>query len=111
MARRAARPALTADQTADAERLHATLLVAVAPDLQLIAETLAATTDATLFGATEFVLRDLVRGLAAKALDALADREKNALPAAAAAARPAPRPPSTSGCRAAPPSPYSARSA
>ena len=47
MARLAPRPALTAD----ADRLHAALLRAAAGDLRHLAETLAATTDETIFGA------------------------------------------------------------
>ncbi len=112
MARRPSRPTLTADQKADADRLHAAFLAAAADDLRLLAETLAATTDETLFGANEFAVRDLAHALAAKALEVtLADREKKAPPAAASVAPPVPRPPSTNGGKGVPPSPSSARSA
>ena len=50
---------------------------AAAGDLRALAERLAATTDGTIFGATEFVVRDLVPGIGAKAVPAaLADRGK-----------------------------------
>ena len=111
-ARRDARPALTADQQADAARLHAALLEAAAGALRGLAETLAATADETIFGATEFVVRDLVLGLGAKAVEAaLADRAKKATTGAAAGARPATARPSSSGGSGGPPSPFSARSA
>ena len=77
MARRAPRPALTAEQAADADRLHATLVHAAAADLRHLAEQLAATTDETIFGANEFVVRDILLGISAKAVEvALAGREK-----------------------------------
>ena len=59
MARRTPRPALTAEQLADA----------LAGELDELARTLAATTDATLFGANEFAVRDLVLRLGAKAIE------------------------------------------
>ena len=50
---------------------------AAAGDLRQLAETLAATADETIFGVTAFVVRDLVPGIAAKAVPAaLADRGK-----------------------------------
>lgn len=112
MARRIPRPQLTADQRADADRIHAALLEATAGDLRALADTLAATTDATIFGATEFVVRDVVLGIGAKAVQAaLADRAKKATTGAAALAPPALGRPSSSGGSPAPSSPCSARSA
>lgn len=112
MARRPARPALTAEQKADADRLHAALLEAAAGDLRTLAETLAATTDETIFGATEFVVRDLVLGIGAKAVQAaLADRAKKVATGAVAGAPPVPERPSSSGGSPAPSSPSSAPSA
>ena len=60
MALRPARPVLTPDQKADADRIHAALLEAAAGDLRQLPETLAATTDRTIFGATAFAVRDLL---------------------------------------------------
>ena len=98
-----ARPVLTADQTADADRIRAALLEAAAGDLRQLAETLAAATDETTFGATEFVGRDLVLGIGAKENQAAGRRpRKKATTVAAAGARPATNPPSSSGFRAAP---------
>lgn len=106
MARRPPRPVLTADQQADADRLRRQLADALAGDLDELAATLAATTDATLFGATEFAVRDLVLRLGAKAVQvAAADRAKKATTAAAGAAPPAPGRPSSNGGSPAPSSP------
>ena len=102
MARHPARPVLTADQASDAERIHAALMEAATGDLRQLAETLAATTDETTFGATEFVVRDWVLRIGAKAIRAAATgREKKVTTGAAATARPATKPPSSSGGRAA----------
>ena len=111
MARRAPRPDLAAEQSVDADRLHMALLHAVAGALRALAEALAAATDGTIFGATEFVVRDSVLGIGAKAVEvALADRAEKVVTAAASAAPPAPRPPGIRGGSPAPPSPSSARS-
>lgn len=112
MARRPARPALTTDQQADAERLRRQWTDALAGDLDELAATLAAATDATLFGATEFAVRDLVLRLGAKAVEvAAADRAKKVTTGAAARARPATGRPSSSGGSGGSSSPSSARSA
>jgi len=50
----------TAEQQAEAERIHAALLAAAADDLRELADTLARTTDATIFGANEYAVRDIV---------------------------------------------------
>ncbi len=69
MARRTPRPALTAEQLADAERLRQRFPDALAGELDELARTLAATTGETLFGANEFAVRDLVLRLGAKAIE------------------------------------------
>lgn len=68
---------LTPEQRAEADRIHATLSAAASTDLRALAEQLATTTDRTIFGANEFVIRDLVLGIGAKAIEAaLAERKK-----------------------------------
>ena len=109
MPRRPARPILTAEQSADADRIHAALLHAAAGDLRHLAEQLAATTDKTIFGANEFAVRDIALGLAAKALQVAADdRAKKVTTGAVAPAPPAPARPSSHGGKPAPSSPSSA---
>ena len=109
MARRAPRPTLTADRRADAERLRRQLADALAGELDQLAEQLASTTDATLFGANEFAVRDIVLRLGAKAVQvAAADRAKKATTGAVAGAPRAAEPPSSSGGSLAPSSPSSA---
>lgn len=77
MASRLPRPELSADQQAEAERLKAAILDAAADDIRTLAETLAQTTDATIFGANEFVVRDIVHRIGAKAVEtALRERKK-----------------------------------
>ena len=111
MPRRPARPILTAEQSADADRIHAALLHAAAGDLRHLAEQLASTTDATIFGANEFVVRDIVLGIGAKAVEAaLADRAKKVTTGAVAGAPPATVRPSSSAGSPAPSSPSSATS-
>ena len=104
MARRTSRPVLTADQQADAERLRRQRSDA-------LAEQLAATTDATLFGTNEFAVREIVLRLGAKAVELAADRAKKVTTGAVALAPPAPERPSSSGGSGGPSSPSSARSA
>jgi hypothetical protein len=92
------REELTAEQKAEADRIHAALVAAAAADLRALAETLAGTTDATLFGATEFTVRDIVLRVGAKALEAaLAERKKRGTTGPVAPARTAPRRPGSSG--------------
>lgn len=68
---------LTPDQQADADRIQAALLSAAATDLRALAELLATQDDRTLFGATEFAVRDIVLRVGAKALEAaLAERKR-----------------------------------
>ena len=76
MARRTPRPELTAVQQAEAERLLVGLRQAADADLRALAERLAATTDETVFGATEFAVRDVVLRVGAAALETvLAERK------------------------------------
>src|SRR4051812_1995632 len=67
---------LTPDQHAEADRIHAALLAAAAGDLRELADTLARTTDATIFGATEFTVRDIVLRVGAKAVEAALQRRQ-----------------------------------
>lgn len=80
MARRtknADHPELTPAQKAEADRLHAAMLEATAGDLRELAELLATTNDANIFGATEFTVRDIVMRVGAKAIQtALEERKK-----------------------------------
>ena len=87
--RRTARPdPLTADQEAEADRIHAALVAAAAEDLRELADTLARTTDATIFGANEFTVRDIVLRVGAKALEAaLQERQKGGTAGRAGPAR------------------------
>jgi hypothetical protein len=88
---------LTPDQQADADRIHAALLSAAATDLRALAELLATQDDRTMFGATEFAVRDIVLRVGAKAIEAaLAERKKGGTTAAPAPARTARKQPSSS---------------
>lgn len=99
MARRTTRPELTAEQRAEADRIHAALLHAADGDLRELAELLASKDDTSTFGATEFAVRDIVLRVGAKAVEtALAERKKGGTTGAAAPARGAAgRPGSTAG--------------
>jgi hypothetical protein len=94
------RPDLTPDQQADADRIHAALMSAAATDLRQLAELLATKDDRTMFGATEFAVRDIVLRVGAKAVEAaLSGRKKGGTTGPAGPARGAPRPPSSSAGR------------
>ncbi len=94
------RPDLTPVQRADADALRQHLMAAVAADIDALAELLATKTDRDLFGATEFQVRDAVRVIGAKALQAAADlRKKRATTGRPGPAPVAGRPPSSSGGR------------
>lgn len=98
MARRTTRPELTADQQAEADRIHAAMLHAAAGDLRELAELLASKDDSNTFGATEFAVRDIVLRVGAKAVEtALAERKKGGTTGAAEPAPPVTRRPSSSG--------------
>ena len=66
----------TPEQLANAAALHAGLMEAVGDDLAALSALLATKTDATLFGETEFQVRDLVHAIGAKAIQAAADAQK-----------------------------------
>ena len=94
------RPDLTPEQQADADRLHAALVSAAATDLRELAELLATKDDRTMFGATEFAVRDIVLRVGAKAVEAaLAGRKKGGTTGPAAPARGARRRPGSSAGR------------
>jgi len=77
MPRRTNRPALTTEQQAEAERIRQPLPEASDDDLRELAELLATKDDATIFGATEFAVRDIVHRIGAKAIQtALEGRKK-----------------------------------
>lgn len=81
MARRAprdTRPELTAEQKAEADRIHAAMLQAAESDLRELAELLASKNDSNIFGATEFTVRDIVLRVGATAIaTALEERKKS----------------------------------
>ena len=94
---RATRPELTAEQQAEADRIHAAMLEAAADDLRELAELLATKDDSDTFGAAEFTVRDIVLRVGAKAVEtALERRKKGGTTGPAAPARTAPSPPSSS---------------
>lgn len=63
--------------TPEAQELRRLLLEAAANDIDELAELLAGTTDATIFGQTEFTIRDIVHRVGAKAVEtALRERKK-----------------------------------
>ena len=98
MARRMTRPALTAEQQAEADRIREALLEASADDIRELAELLASKDDTNTFGATEFAVRDIVQRIGAKAIQsALAGRKKGGTTGPVAPAPTATRPPSSNG--------------
>lgn len=77
MARTHSPAALTPNQQAEADRIYDALVAAATDDLRALAHQLATTTDATIFGANEFTLRDIVLRVGAKAVEiALEGRKK-----------------------------------
>jgi hypothetical protein len=77
MPRRNTRPALTPEQQVEADRIRQALLDASVEDIRELAELLASKTDAAIFGATEFAVRDIVHRIGAKAIQtALEGRKK-----------------------------------
>jgi hypothetical protein len=98
MARRTPRPALTAEQQVEADRIRGALLEASAADIRELAELLASKDDTDTFGATEFAVRDIVHRIGAKAIrSALSGRKKGGTTGPAAPAPTATRPPSSNG--------------
>jgi hypothetical protein len=103
MPRHTARPALTTEQQAEAERIRQALLEASAEDIHALAELLATKDDTNIFGATEFAVRDIVQRIGAKAIQtALAGRKKGGTTAPVATAPTAKVPPSSSDTGASP---------
>jgi hypothetical protein len=95
-----ARPPLTPEQQAEAQRIYEVLRSAADADLRGVAELLAGKADGELFGATEFQVRDAVLRIGAKALEAAFDgRKKGATTAPAGPAPAAGGPPSSRGAR------------
>ena len=79
----------TPEQLAAAAALHTCMMEAVGDDLAALSALLATKTDATMFGATEFQVRDLVHAIGAKAIQASVDAQKKR----ATTAAPDPAPP------------------
>jgi len=98
MARPARPVTLTPDQQAEADRIYAALTAAAEADIRALADQLATTTDATVFGANEFTLRDIVHRVAAKGIEiALEGRKKGGTTGPAGAATGAGSRPGSSG--------------
>ena len=77
MAHTARSVSLTPEQQAEADRIYTALVAAAAEDIRALANQMAATTDATIFGENEFTLRDIIQRVAAKGLEiALEGRKK-----------------------------------
>jgi hypothetical protein len=77
MSRRTPQPTLTPEQKAESDRIFATLQQTAVDDLRALADLLATKDDSNTFGATEYTVRDIALGIAAKALEsALAGRKK-----------------------------------
>lgn len=71
------RPELSAEQKVEADRILATILEAAECDLRELAELLVSQSDASMFGAIEFTVRDIVLRVGAKAVaTALEERKK-----------------------------------
>ena len=70
--------ALTAPQEAEAHELARAIAAAAEADLLEIARTLVGSTPATLFGANEFRIRDIVLRVAAKAYEQHLGQKKTA---------------------------------
>jgi hypothetical protein len=106
MARRTpstARPELTPEQKAEADRIHAAMLQAATGELRELAELLATKDDSNILGATEFTVRDIVLRVGAKALETALQEKKRA--ATTGPAGPAPRATSRPDSSAGDPSP------
>ena len=68
---------LSPEQQAEADRIYAALVAAADEDIRALANQMATTTDATIFGDNEFTLRDIVLRIAAKGVEiALEGRKK-----------------------------------
>lgn len=79
---------LSPEQQAEAEQIADVVLAAMRVEASRIGRLLASKGNSELFGQTEFQLREIVLGLAARALDAaLSERKKGGTEDAASAAR------------------------
>ena len=74
--RRPSPESFTPEQRADADALHKDMIEAVGEDLATLSQLLAGKTDATIFGDTEFQVRDLVHAIGAKAMQVAVDAKK-----------------------------------
>ena len=87
MARTGRTVPLTPDQQAEADRIYTALVAAADEDIRALADQMATTTDATIFGENEFTLRDIILRVAAKGVEiALEGRKKGGTRGPAAAA-------------------------
>ena len=98
MPRRTPSAELTPEQKTESERIFTTLQQAAVDDLRALAELLATKDDSTMFGATEYAVRDIVLRVGAKAIEtALAGRKKGGTTGRVGPARVAPNRPASSG--------------
>jgi hypothetical protein len=98
MARPTSPSALTPEQQTEADRIYTALVAAADEDIHALANQIATTTDATIFGPNEFTLRDIVHRVAAKGVEiALEGRKKGGTKGRAEAANPAANRPGSSG--------------
>lgn len=68
---------LTVEQQAEAQRIEDIVMAGARVEVRRIARLLASKDNRHLFGETEFVVRDAVQGIAARAFDAaLSERKK-----------------------------------
>jgi hypothetical protein len=88
-------PQLSDEQEKQAQELAARIQSRSAAAVLEIARTLVATTEATLFGATEFAIRDHALGLVATASTEHLREKKTATPARPSIARTATKPPAS----------------
>jgi hypothetical protein len=95
-------PQLTPEQEALAQQLAGALRQDAGGLIDQIARTLAATTDATLFGDTEFRIRDLALLIAARAYEVHLRQKKTATTGPGCPAPAAASPPPTTATAAAP---------
>jgi hypothetical protein len=94
MARTARPVSLTTEQQAEADRIYTALAAAAQDDIRALANQMATTTDATIFGENEFTLRDIIQRVAAKGIEiALEGRKKGGTKGRAEAANAVENPP------------------
>lgn len=98
MARSTRSVPLSPDQQDEADRIYAALVAAADEDIRALANQLATTTDATIFGDNEFTLRDIILRVAAKGVEiALEGRKKGGTKGRAGAATAVANRPGSSG--------------